>query len=134
MKASSHKLGLTIQLCLMRQGLSLEALAQQLDMNADSLSNLIHGRRQFKDPLLKKLADTSIIRNGKLSLAKLRALRAMDSYSFEELLLAVLESLRQGAVEDLDEACFARLRAELALGGFPEDVSEKQAALLELIR
>ena len=134
MKASTKKIGLAIQLCLMRQGLSLEALAQELSMNADSLSNLIHGRRQFKDSLLLRMAETTILKQGQLSLAKLRALRAMDNYSLEELLLAIVESLRQGAVETLDEACFDRLRAELELGGFPDGMAGKKAALLELIR
>jgi hypothetical protein len=131
MKASSKALGLALQLCVMRQASSLEALAEQVAISPDNLSSLIHGRRSFKDPLLKQLAATPLLEKGNLSYSKLKALQALDTYTLEELLLAVLEAIRQNGLESLDEACFERLRQELAHGGFPTGFSGTTAALLK---
>jgi hypothetical protein len=131
MKASSKALGLALQLCVMRQASSLEILAQQLEISPDNLSSLIHGRRQFKNPLLTKLAATPLLKKGNLSYSKLKALQALDAYTLEELLLAVLEAIRQQGLESLDEGCFERLRQELAHGGFPTGFAGTTAALLQ---
>lgn len=133
MKPSSQKLGLAIQLFLLRQGISAEALAQEMGVKPESLSNLIHGRRGFKDETLKRLATTPTFKKGHFSLKRLRALRAMDDYSFDEIILAFLESLRQGAVDELPSHFFQSLSQELAYAEFPEGFAQKQQALAELI-
>ena len=134
MKASPKKLGFAIQLYLLKQGVSVDQLAQEMGLNADSLSNLIHGRRKFKNDTLARLADTPTFQKGQFSLNRLRAFRAMDEYNMEELLLAILEFIRQGEVDDLDESLFQRLRQELELAEFPASFQEKRRKLLELMR
>ena len=134
MKASTSKLGLAIQLFLLRQGVSLEQLARETDLNADSLSNLIHGRRRFKDDTLRRLADSSLFKRGHFSYKKLRALKALDDYAFDELVLALLEGVRQGQVAAADGQFFQSLRDELSGESLPHELQEKHRAVLELIR
>jgi transcriptional regulator with XRE-family HTH domain len=134
MKPSEKKLGLEIQLFLMRHGMQTEDLARQMGITADALSNLIHGRRGFKNETLVKLADTPAFKEGGVTLAQLRAYRAMDDYGFEELILALVEYVKQGAIEHLPKDFFARLRATMERDGFPPGLADKKHALLALIQ
>lgn len=134
MKASTKKLGLAVQLFLLQQRVSLDQLAQEMGMNPDSLSNLIHGRRNFRDATLRRLAATTIFEQGQFTVKRLKALRAMDDYPFDELIMAVLEGVRQGEVEKLPSDFFATLEAEFHREGLPLALQEKQRVLLELVR
>lgn len=134
MKPSDKKLGLAIQLFLMRNGLQIDDVARQMGITGDALSNLIHGRRGFKNETLEKLADTPAFKDSHLSLTQLRALRAMDDYAFEELLLALVEYIKQGEIERLPKDFFQRLQATLEREGFPPTLASKKHALLSLIQ
>jgi transcriptional regulator with XRE-family HTH domain len=134
MKPSPKKLGLAIQLFLIRQGLQIEDLAQQMNITSEALSNLIHGRRGFKNETLEKLAATPALKEGGLTLSQLRALRAMDEYSFEELILAMVEYIKQGEIERLPKDFFQRFHDSLEQGGFPQALLGKKHALLALIQ
>lgn len=134
MKPSEKKLGLAIQLLLIQQGLQVDDLARQMGITSDALSNLIHGRRGFKNETLEKLANTSAMKAGGLTLAQLRALRAMDEYSFEELILALVEYVRQGEIERLPKDFFQQFQEHLEQGGFPQALLNKKHALLALIQ
>ena len=61
---------------------------------------------------------------------RLKALRAMDEYSFGELALGLLEYIRQGELDRLPPGFFARLHAELG----QDDLADKMNALLEHMR
>ncbi|MCE3233829.1 MAG: hypothetical protein K0Q50_9 [Vampirovibrio sp.] len=134
MKPSDKKLGLAIQLFLMRNGLQIDDVAKQMGITGDALSNLIHGRRGFKNETLEKLAETPAFKNSPFSLNKLRALRAMDEYPFEELILALVEYIKQGEIERLPKDFFQRLQATLEGEGFPPTLASKKHALLALIQ
>jgi transcriptional regulator with XRE-family HTH domain len=134
MKPSEKKLGLEIQMFLMRQGLQIEDLARQMGITGDALSNLIHGRRGFKNETLVKLANTPAFRNGGFTLSQLRAYRAMDEYGFEEVILAMVEYVKQGAVEHLPKDFLARFRATIEQNGFPPTLADRKHAFLALIQ
>ncbi|MEB3206247.1 MAG: helix-turn-helix transcriptional regulator [Vampirovibrionales bacterium] len=134
MKRSPTQLGQALQFFLLKQGISMEALAVEMRISPDSLSNLIHGRRRFKNDTLINLASCAIVRNGGLTLSKLRALRAMDDYTFEEILLALTEFIRMGAVESLPDNFFQQFQANLELGEYPPAFASKKNALLSLAR
>lgn len=135
MKPSEKKLGLAIQLFLLRQGIQTEALAQQMGITGDALSNLIHGRRGFKNETLEKLAATEAFRTGDgPSLSQLRALRAVDEYSFEELLLALVEAIKQGEIERLPKDFFQNLQTSMERDGVPPSLASKKHALLSLLQ
>ncbi|HEY9744890.1 MAG TPA: helix-turn-helix transcriptional regulator [Oculatellaceae cyanobacterium] len=134
MKPSEKKLGLAIQLFLIQQGLQIEDLAQQMGITSDALSNLIHGRRGFKNETLERLARTPALQAGGLTLTKLRALRAMDEYRLEELILAMVEYIKLGEIERLPKDFFQQLQKSLEQDGFPHALSDKKHALLALIQ
>jgi transcriptional regulator with XRE-family HTH domain len=134
MKPSEKKLGLAIQLLLMRNGLQIEELAQQMGITGDALSNLIHGRRRFKDDTLVKLANTPALQQEGLLLSQLRALRAVDEYKFEELILALVEYIRQGEIERLPKDFFQNLQASMERDGVPPSLASKRHALFSLIQ
>ncbi len=134
MKPSEKKLGLEIQLMLVRQGLQIETLARQMGITPDALSNLIHGRRGFKNDTLEKLAGTPAFKEAGLSLTQLRAYRAMDEYSLEELILAMVEYVKRGEIERLPQDFFERFRFSLEQGGFPPALADKKHALLALVQ
>ncbi len=134
MKPSEKRLGLAIQLLLMRNGLQIEELAQQMGITGDALSNLIHGRRRFKDDTLVKLANTSTLQEEGLTLSQLRALRAVDEYRFEELILALVEYIRQGEIERLPKDFFQNLQASMERDGVPPSLASKRHALFSLIQ
>ncbi|WP_303672596.1 helix-turn-helix domain-containing protein [Vampirovibrio chlorellavorus] len=134
MKPSEKRLGLAIQLLLMRSGLQIEELAQQMGITGDALSNLIHGRRRFKDDTLVKLANTPALQEEGLLLSQLRALRAVDEYKFEELILALVEYIRQGEIERLPKDFFQNLQASMERDGVPPSLASKRHALFSLIQ
>lgn len=134
MKPSEKRLGLAIQLLLMRNGLQIEELAQQMGITGDALSNLIHGRRRFKDDTLVKLANTATLQEEGLTLSQLRALRAVDEYKFEELILALVEYIRQGEIERLPKDFFQNLQASMERDGVPPSLASKRHALFSLIQ
>jgi transcriptional regulator with XRE-family HTH domain len=134
MKPSEKKLGLAIQLFLIQHGLQIDDLAQQMGITSDALSNLIHGRRGFKNETLEKLANTPALQAGRLTLRQLRALRAMDEYRFEELILALVEYIKQGEIEHLPKDFFQYFQNSLEYGGIPQALLNKKHALLELIQ
>lgn len=134
MKPSEKRLGLAIQLLLMRNGLQIEELAQQMGITGDALSNLIHGRRRFKDDTLVKLANTPALQEEGLILSQLRALRAVDEYRFEELILALVEYIRQGEIERLPKDFFQNLQATMERDGVPPSLASKRHALFSLIQ
>lgn len=135
MKPSGKKLGLAIQLFMMRNGLQTEDLAQQIGITGDALSNLIHGRRGFKNETLEKLASTPAFQTGDgPSLSSLRALRAVDEYSFEELLLALVEYIKHGEIERLPKDFFQTLQANMERDGVPPTLASKKHALLSLLQ
>jgi transcriptional regulator with XRE-family HTH domain len=117
MKASHLKLGSTLQHFLSQHGVSLEQLAVDIGMNPDSLSNIIHGRRRFRDITLEKLADTTLFKANQFSLRRLKALRALDDYSFDEIITALTEGVRLGLHEGVDDPLFASIQRELGLSG-----------------
>jgi len=127
-------LGHKIQQYLLARQFQVENLASQMGITPDGLSNLIHGRRRFKDDTLAKLAHTPIFQEGDITLARLKAYRAMDDYTFEELILALLEYVRQGQIDQLPPDFFDTIRQELTRGGMPSAVVSKQHALLELMQ
>ncbi len=134
MKPSETKLGLEIQLFLLKQGIQIEDLARQMGITADGLSNLIHGRRRFRDDTLQRLASTPVFLQGNFSLSRLKALRAMDEYRFEELMLALVECVKQGEVERLPEDFFRQFQDELERAGFPPALADRKHALLALVQ
>lgn len=134
MKPSSTKLGLKIQQLLLEKRLQVDDLASAMGITADGLSNLIHGRRRFKDDTLEKLADTPIFKDSGITVTKLKAWRAMDEYSFEEIILALIEYVRQGEIDRLNTDFFLRFQDEMETGGFPADLAGKKRALLTLIQ
>ncbi len=134
MKPSKHKLGHKIQQYLLASQVQVEHLAVQMGITPDGLSNLIHGRRRFKDLTLEKLSQTPIFQTGDLSLARLKSYRAMDDYTFEELILALLEYVRQGEIDRLPPDFFEGLRRELTRGELSSSLALKQHALLELMQ
>ncbi|HEY9686450.1 MAG TPA: helix-turn-helix domain-containing protein [Coleofasciculaceae cyanobacterium] len=119
---------------LMRHGMQIEDLARQMGITADALSNLIHGRRGFKNETLVKLANTPAFKDGGVTLSQLRAYRAMDEYGFEELILAMVEYVKKGAVEHLSKDFFARFRSTMEQNGFPPALADRKHALLALIQ
>lgn len=133
MKASEKILGQELQVFLLRQGKPLEALAQQMKMTSEGLSNLIHGRRRFKDDTLKRLSETAIMKEGEFSLQKLKALRAMDEYSMSELVLAVVEFVKRGEIERLPADFFDQIRHELDQNSLPPGLARKRRELIELV-
>jgi hypothetical protein len=58
----------------------------------------------------------------------------MDDYSFEEVLLALSEFIRTGAVEALPDNFFQQFQADLELGEHPPEFADKKLALLSLAR
>lgn len=134
MKPSDKKLGLAIQLFLIRNGLQIDDVARQMGITGDALSNLIHGRRGFKNETLEKLANTPAFKESYLTLGQLRALRAMDEYTFEELIFALIEYIKHGEIERLPKDFFQRLQTMLEREGFPPTLANKKHALLELIQ
>jgi len=134
MKPSERKLGLAIQLFLMRQGMQIEELAQQMGITGDGLSNLIHGRRGFKNETLEKLAGTPAFQDKGPSLTQLRALRAMDEYSFQELLWALMEYIKQGEIDRLPPNFFQNILATMEQDGIPPAFASKKHALRSLLQ
>lgn len=134
MKTAKNRLGYAIQLFLFQQGASLEQLAAEMGMNPDSLSNLIHGRRNFRNTVLERMANTPTFQAGDFSLRRLLALRSLDEYDFETLILAVLEAIRQGQVESLAPDWHEKLATELEKGDLTEGLQQRSRALLELVR
>ncbi len=132
MKPSDSYLGQAIQLFLLKQGYLVDELARQLEMTSEGLSNLIHGRRRFRDETLTRLAVTPIFQQGCFSLQRLKALRAMDEYNLNELILAVVEYVKRGEIERLPKDFFAQLQEELEKNGFPPALADKKHALLEI--
>ncbi|MFN8615226.1 MAG: helix-turn-helix transcriptional regulator [Vampirovibrionales bacterium] len=114
MKPSDTTLGHEIQLYLVRQGATLELLAQQVGITQEALSNLIHGRRRFRDETLSALAQTPLFQQGGFSEPRLKALRAVDEYGMNELILAVAELVKRGQLETLPDCFFDDLRQEMA--------------------
>ncbi len=134
MKPSDSHLGQALQLYLIKQGHQIDELARQLEITSEGLSNLIHGRRRFRDETLERLAETAIFKAGSFSLQRLKALRAMDEYSLSELILSVLEYIKKGEVERLPSDFFHQLQEELERNGFPPALAQKKHALLEIIQ
>jgi len=114
MKPSDTLLGHEIQLFLVRQGATLEALASQMAISQEALSNLIHGRRRFKDETLRRLAATPLFVSGCFSESRLRALRAVDEYAMSDLVLAVVELVKRGGLDSLPDEFFDDIRQELS--------------------
>jgi transcriptional regulator with XRE-family HTH domain len=134
MKPSDRKLGLAIQLFLMRQSMQIEELAKQMGITGEALSNLIHGRRGFKNETLTKLANTEAFRQGGPSLTQLRALRAMDEYAFEELLWAIMEYIKQGEIDRLPPNFFQQILEAMEKDGVPPAFASKKHALRSLLQ
>ena len=114
MKPSDTLLGHEIQLFLVRQGATLEGLASQMGMSQEALSNLIHGRRRFKDDTLRRLAATQLFTLGCFSETRLKALRAVDEYAMSDLVLAVVELVKRGALDSLPDEFFDDIRQDLS--------------------
>jgi transcriptional regulator with XRE-family HTH domain len=134
MKRSGTALGATIQRCLLDQGVSVDSLAREMSLNPDALSNLIHGKRRFHDETLQVLAQTTPIQEAELSLDKLKALRLLDEYAFEVVVLALVEAVRRGVLDRLPEDFFDLIRLELNRDGFPPSLGEAPRTLLELMQ
>lgn len=134
MKSSKQKLGLAIQLFMIRNNIKTEDLAQQIGITGDALSNLIHGRRGFKNETLEKLANTPSFITGGMSLTYLRALRAMDEYTLEELIIAMTEYIREGGIENLPPNFSGQLQENLEREGFPPNFASRKKALLSLLQ
>ena len=114
MKPSDTLLGHEIQLFLVRQGATLEGLASQMEVSQEALSNLTHGRRRFKDDTLRRLAETPLFVAGCFSQSRLKALRAVDEYAMSELVLAVVELVKRGALDTLPNEFFDEIRHDLS--------------------
>lgn len=121
MKPSAYFLGQEIQYYLLRHSVSLEQLSEETGISQEGLSNLIHGRRRFKDETLQKLAGSATFNKGGFTLRRLKALRAMDEYELSELVLAVLEHIKQGRLDTLPDDFFEPLVQELSRAGVPVD-------------
>ncbi len=134
MKPSDRKLGLAIQLFLMRNNMQIEDLARQMGITGDSLSNLIHGRRGFKNETLERLANTPALKEGGMSLTQLRALRAIDEYSFEEVVRAMMEYVKQGEIDRLPKDFFEQILSSMEQDSFPPTFANKKLALLSLLQ
>lgn len=134
MKPSKTKLGHKIQQYLLERRYPVEQLAAEMGITGDGLSNLIHGRRRFKDETLKKLAATPIFKEGNFTLSRLKAYRAIDEYSLEEIVLALAVCVRQGELADLDACFFDNLHQELERENFPLSLADKKNALVALIQ
>lgn len=132
MKPSQLKLGLMIQKYLLENRLTIDDLADELEINPDSLSNLIHGRRRFKDDTLKRLADTQIFKQGDFSYERLRAYRAVDDYTPEELLLALTEYAKDGKLDELSKQFTNNFDTQMIWGGFPSKANHHKPTLLSL--
>lgn len=132
MKPSQQKLGLMIQKYLLENRLTIDDLAEELQINPDSLSNLIHGRRRFKDATLEKLANTSIFKQGGFTYQRLRAYRAVDDYQAEELILALAEYAKDGKLNTLDRHFTDNIENLLTWGGFPPVAHPHKPALIQL--
>ena len=115
MKPSPLVLGLALQQLLVQQGITLDVLAHQMQMNPDSLSNIIHARRRFRDVTLEKLAKTEVCQKADLSLRRLKALRALDDYPVDVLALAITEAIRLDKLAGLSEELLTQLSNELTL-------------------
>ncbi len=89
MKASTTHLGHKIQQFLLENRAQLDDVATEMLISPDSLSNLIHGRRRFKDETLQRLAATSLFKKNEFSYETLKAYRALDEYTPDELAQAV---------------------------------------------
>jgi hypothetical protein len=113
MKPSKHRLGKEIQLFLIRHGWQVDDMARALSMTADGLSNLIHGRRRFRDDTLARISMLPLFSENAFTLERLKALGAMEEYRFEELLLAVAEYIQQGASERLSTAYLSKIAVSL---------------------
>jgi transcriptional regulator with XRE-family HTH domain len=85
--ATSH-LGQLMQQTLLNAGINQYEFAKALNVSPDGLSNLIHGRRRFSDDMLGLISANPIFQHQQLTLAYLKALRACDDYTKEELALA----------------------------------------------
>ncbi|MGE0200046.1 MAG: helix-turn-helix domain-containing protein [Candidatus Melainabacteria bacterium] len=109
MKPAASTLGLKIQQIMLENRVSVEALAQDICMSPDSLSNLIHGRRRFKDDTLERIAATKAFVASGMTIQKLKAYRAMGDYDFPEIILAFLEYTIQGEVDKLPNEFFEHL-------------------------
>jgi len=134
MKPSSKKLGQEIQLFLLRQGYQVEDLAKEMGITSEGLSNLIHGRRRFKDATLSRLAAASLVKKGGLTVEKLKAFRAMDEYEVNELLLALLEFIKSGALDRLSETVMTQIQDELFSPAFPAMMADKRQILMALLK
>ncbi len=134
MKPSSKKLGQAIQLFLLKHGHQVEALASEMGITSEGLSNLIHGRRCFKNETLQRLANTSIMTNGGLGLNKLKALRAMDEYTMDELLIVLVEVVKSGQIDQVSLETQAQVKRELFNPDFPAAMADKRGVLLQLLK
>jgi len=114
MKPSDTVLGHEIQLFLVRQGATLEGLASQMEVSQEALSNLIHGRRRFRDEILVRMAQTPLFLAGCFSESRLKALRAVDEYAMRDLVLAVVELVKRGALDTLPNEFFEEIRQDLS--------------------
>lgn len=132
MKPSATKLGQSIQLHLLKQGHQVEELAGQMAITSEGLSNLIHGRRRFKDDTLQRLASTEIMTTGGFTVEKLKAYRAMDEYSSDELVLVLIEYLKSGELENIGRVVKTQLKHALFSGDFPAEMAAKRLLLLQL--
>lgn len=133
MKPSQQKLGLMIQKYLLENRLTIDDLAEELGVNPDSLSNLIHGRRRFKDDTLQRLAATKIFQQGDFTYRRLRAYRAVDDYTPEELILALAEYAKDGEFNHLPEDFVQHVDQHLLWGGFPAKYTSHKEMLRQLV-
>lgn len=132
MKPSETTLGQYLQIFLLRHGYQVEQLAAQMALSAEALSNLIHGRRRFRNETLARMAQTPMMRDAGLTLEKLKALRCVDEYSLQEVLLTLIERFRRGEAARLPDTFFQELRRELDQDGFPLAYQRHAHALLEV--
>ncbi len=133
MKPSSKKLGQAIQLFLLKQGHQVEALASQMGITSEGLSNLIHGRRRFKNETLQRLANTPIMVNGHIGLSRLKALRAMDEYTMDEFLIVLVEAIKSGQIDQVSLQTQQQVKKELFNPDFPAAMASKRRVLLQLL-
>lgn len=113
MKPATSHLGQEIQMFILRHGAQLDQLAQEMGISSVGLSNLIHGRRSFRDETLSKLAATPLMMAGGFTLRRLKAFRAMDEYEVDEMVLAVLEYVKRHGVAALPNNFFDQLQGDL---------------------